>query len=1326
MVKKSITDATQTLDDLLRSRYEGASNIAGIRFQLLYSILRAFDLYEDIPARSVQFEGIEDIDVAGAKEKSLRGLSMGDIYVQVKRTGAPKTLSWLDQERVLDHFIEVYLKHPQARFLIVTSLPVRGNLEDLARYCHGQMQALPLSVDQKVHAIAARANLDATALFPFLRRVSFEHLTEDELLDRLRVAVVRAFDLNAGNELLYLSHLLGCAISWAANRAVLQKQHLNAEKVRIQEWISLGIENPAVRDRLIQPLGLVEEEGVDDYYEGKQTRPGHILASLDAPRPGWQQAIEEALKRVSACIIRSSSGQGKSTLLYRYATDHFAQDTIYRLQVCTREEQVGPLVDYLRTRLLLGLPLLVLIDNLGYQTRLWYQVAAALAGNPVRFLVTTREEDWYRYGLGASSFAREFVEPHLTSQEARAIYNTFLQRGKIAENVPSAAWAYEQVAERRLLIEFVYLITHGQMLAERIEEQVAVIESHGEDRAKLEVLRLVATAQMYGARVNIASLLQYVDFQRDPDSTLQSLEREYILCREGECEGLHFVRSEHLVRVLHTIVPVQYSVIRLLKVLDSTNIIALVTSAFADPGLKGNELLPALIERCQAAPPSFVNAIIEALFLASETTYVRTNKHIFDAAVEQLGAWSLTLLTALTLPSGEVKSLQSLAQQYPDRPALQFLTTLAQQARSREEIGLQRIPQALLGDLLNISPLEDQESLADVGQICAWCHFFNVSAPALDEFLLGTHWEPRLLQSDGESIALFLHALYQRLPERYSQFIVAHRSTLFHRFKLGSKTLKIEEKGSDIEITFIVDERDEAEAPNDQAVERLKLLHRWFPSYDRYRSQGLYPSIGTQKPEVEDSHKDMTGETLDLLSLHAPKNRLYHQLVEERYASVLAYDWEKRWDALRRAALQLVGYITTQYESAYHGHPLNMRQVGVLVRELETAQGKILSLPNRLKDAFAAQQQVMNAWTSSFLNFARQFVQHDPRNPQQQDSHLMPFNLKRAVQLLPEFHQAFTILFGIEPDHFSMTRLNKRESEVYSYLSNLLDYWFEYHRYHRSRGQGLENALKRWREEQRQTFTRRVREGLAPLIEQGMEFLYPTGPLYDHPLVGLCLGYEVRDFTRQAEQVALIVSAVASLEVEYHFLYLVPIVKKQQFGVKATRLAQQTIKQLAAGETVETGVYHVPLPKDIQNVLPDLDTTPMPDVALVPEGGELLASLVAERNKRAISRVILNMQVEEEAELFHYYEDEVETRLQQLRDRWSLLRQKARNEGSVTAQQEWQHLWEQAATMVEQQVNLDNEDIGEIQQVAAHLSSLDMFLSEYMNRKYLRKDVQKS
>jgi hypothetical protein len=43
----------KAFDELLRSRFHGSSNITGMRFQLLYSLARLFDLYADPAAEQI-------------------------------------------------------------------------------------------------------------------------------------------------------------------------------------------------------------------------------------------------------------------------------------------------------------------------------------------------------------------------------------------------------------------------------------------------------------------------------------------------------------------------------------------------------------------------------------------------------------------------------------------------------------------------------------------------------------------------------------------------------------------------------------------------------------------------------------------------------------------------------------------------------------------------------------------------------------------------------------------------------------------------------------------------------------------------------------------------------------------------------------------------------------------------------------------------------------------------------------------------------------------------------------------------------------------------
>jgi hypothetical protein len=1297
-----------TLDKLVEARYHGAQNIAGIRFQLLYSLLRAFDLYGDPAASEVQFEGIEDVD--------LKGLRADDVYIQVKSSKAKQGWGWFNKERILDHFIEAYRVNPNARFAVVTNFAFKGLLLGLERFCNEQVVELPARVRQKVSTIARRNGLDIAEVAPILRRISFRRINEQELLDRTRETLIATFEIDAGNEMLYLSRLFGCVTAWAAGRATIEQGDLEAERVRVQDWISLGPQNPAVRDRLIQQLDFAREQNPEDYYEGKRARPGHVLASLDAPRPKWQEEIDNRLKQPNVCVIKASSGQGKSTLVYRYAFDHFIPDAVYQLRACSREEHVGPIVDYLRNRLRLGLPLLVLVDNLSYSTRLWHQIAAELAGNNVRFLITTREEDWYRYGLGISGFVWSIVEPNLNLGEAKAIFHYFQREGRIAPNVPSAEWAYEQVADKKLLMEFVYLITHGQMLAERIEEQIRTIEQQGEDPAKLDVLRLVATAQVYGARVGIKSLLEGVTFRQDPNSTLKALEREYIECQDGQCEGLHFVRSNHLVNELHTVLPLEHTVKRLLELLDHTNMAALVSSAFSDQSIRHDDLLTTLVARCRRASLTLVNAVVEGLFVASETLYFRAHEHLFDAAVEEAGPSSLMTLTSSTLPTGDLNILEDLAGLFPDRPGIRFLNELVPQFQSRQAVGVYRVAHAFLESLLSTIPFNGSVSLADVATFSTWCQFFDVPASRLDEFFASKQWQSTFYQSDGEAASAFLYALFHRLPERHRRFVQDNKERLFSLFELRFNTLTVKEWNGDLAIEFVVEEGDAGLEPHEQAISRLRQLHQWFPQYDHYRSEGLYPSTGGQRPELDESRKTVDREGLEV-HLHAARNAIYTQLVEEHYSPQLAFDWARHWDSLRRRALEFGRALVSEYEDVYRGRQLDIRDLISVGSDLELLCRQAPGLPARLRSQFRMQQKTIQGWTSSMLAFLQQFFQHDPGDSQDRQSYLMRYNLKDAVKKLPAMHQAFADIFLAEPDHFDMTELDEHESATYAYLRDILDYWFNGPR---GRVRKLRTAVRRWHEAQRHTFATRVRDRLTPLAEAGMEFMYPVAPLVEHPLTGLCLGYEVLDFERQEEQVGSIAITVARLDINYDFLYLIPTVLQHQFGALITRVRRDTLQHLAGGEQVERGIYPVVPPEGLYTVLPNLNPRPLPDVALVLEMADVRAYLVMERNKLYFAQSRLNGALEPERALLRRYERGAKTRLRELLETFDHLYAKAQayraNEG---ASAEWLALWERTATLIHSLAELDDLSTDYTPQPATQSAALESLLAKYMNRRYL-------
>ena len=219
-------------------------------------------------------------------------------------------------------------------------------------------------------------------------------------------------------------------IRYATQRNVCEAEDLRKIKLEIEDWISVGTSNPAVEHGWIEALQFEPEpkENELDYYEGKGARPAHILAGLDAERSEWIAAIHDSLAENSVCSVRSSSGQGKSTLLFRYAYTYFDHHTTFVLKKVQDSDEIAPLRRFLESRLQLGLPVLVLVNDLNERVRLWHELARELAGHSISFLIASREENWHRYAGNLHNLQWNIVKPERSIGEASEISSSSRNR----------------------------------------------------------------------------------------------------------------------------------------------------------------------------------------------------------------------------------------------------------------------------------------------------------------------------------------------------------------------------------------------------------------------------------------------------------------------------------------------------------------------------------------------------------------------------------------------------------------------------------------------------------------------------------------------------------------------------------------------------------------------------------------------------------------------------------------------------------------------------------------------------------------------------------
>ena len=67
------------------------------------------------------------------------------------------------------------------------------------------------------------------------------------------------------------------------------------------------------------------------------------------------------------------------------------------------------------------------------------------------------------------------IKPVLEEKEAIEIFNLFREAKQLHPSITSWQRAWNKIAERQLLIEYVYLLTHGEMLSERISKGQGLI-----------------------------------------------------------------------------------------------------------------------------------------------------------------------------------------------------------------------------------------------------------------------------------------------------------------------------------------------------------------------------------------------------------------------------------------------------------------------------------------------------------------------------------------------------------------------------------------------------------------------------------------------------------------------------------------------------------------------------------------------------------------------------------------------------------------------------------------------------------------------------------
>ena len=282
-----------------------------------------------------------------------------------------------------------------------------------------------------------------------------------------------------------------------------------------------------------------------EYLQGVSAHPTHIRNNFDFKRNYWVAEIQEVINKKGVVILKGVSGQGKTTLCYRYLIDTYPEGCVFCVRTIANEGQAQNLVTALDGLGKHNKDLIIYIDVQPGET-LWAFLLQELQsrGLSIPVLISIRDEDYNLTPISGKAIQYGIVELTLSKEEAALIYNSFTEVQPHAE-LRTFEEAWQSFGGNGPLIEFVYLLTNNQTLTQRLQEQIDALQREGISDEWLELLQLVCYAGRLGCAVNLADVKNVIHCFT-MHAAVRRLKDEYLIrvIDENTIEALHPVRAK--------------------------------------------------------------------------------------------------------------------------------------------------------------------------------------------------------------------------------------------------------------------------------------------------------------------------------------------------------------------------------------------------------------------------------------------------------------------------------------------------------------------------------------------------------------------------------------------------------------------------------------------------------------------------------------------------------------------------------------------------------------------------------------------------------------
>ena len=369
-----------------------------------------------------------------------------------------------------------------------------------------------------------------------------------------------------------------------------------------------------------------------EYLQGVSAHPAHIRNNFDFKRNYWMEEIQGIINSKGVAILKGVSGQGKTTLCYRYLIDTYPEGCVFCVRTIANEIQAQNLVSALDGLGKHNAHLIIYIDVQPGET-LWAFLLQELQarGLSIPVLISIRDEDYNRTPISGKAIQYGVVELKLSKEEAAHIYSSYTEAKPHAEHRP--------------LIEFAYLLTNNQTLAQRLQEQIDALLQEGISDDWLELLQLVCYAGRLGCAVNLKDVKKEIQCST-MHAAVRRLKDEYLIrvVDENTIEALHPVRAKIVFDALCDQIYTESRevVFKALSCISSQNVRVVLLDYFSNQqyDIKDVQRL-SQIKFCDWV--GYANAIKSMLWLDAKR-YVESNMTFISSLVAERGKGWLCFL----------------------------------------------------------------------------------------------------------------------------------------------------------------------------------------------------------------------------------------------------------------------------------------------------------------------------------------------------------------------------------------------------------------------------------------------------------------------------------------------------------------------------------------------------------------------------------------------------------------------------------------------------------------------------------------------------------